>query len=211
MNKLISAALLSGVLCLAAKADLVMYEFEGQVTSALYTNIAIGTSVHYTFGVDIDAMGFIDMIDPNRLDVYEPDYNAGAYFADYFYSDFIGDLVLPINDQIPVMEFHDARSVTSNYQPDQVYFVGGTNTNYVQVCRSGASSINDLQIGDEVYGYEDSYFTSSTGLYPAVSSYLTLVSITHADVPEPGILSLLATGLFGIGSLSFIRRRKQVV
>jgi len=171
---------------------------DGAGIIAATTDLALGSTISYTFLVDFDQPASETYYSGTTF-VF-PDY-SGDY--DYFYIDLIGTGEIESTGA-----FKNKPTDGSEYNLGMVYPEGSsyrtdawTDSDDDEVYLYKGSDIHMWQIGDDGFTI-DERATDSTGTLSIVKgTNLTLVSVSPAAVPVPPAIILGMVGLLGVGGL----------
>jgi hypothetical protein len=213
MKKILYSILVFGALQVSAKADLMYYTFEGNVTFSTVSEIVVGTKTTYVFGVDFDAQGLYDYLNPSRPDSlftdYKEDINNLGRTVDYVYVDVVGQTLLSDENDRDVYEYNFGASIDffdNSKLPDRNFLFGGQQYSNVQVY-TPLYSLDKWEIGTNVIGFEQS-LNASTNRLNRLYSNLTLTSISsNYSVPEPSVIFLMIAGILGLSGYHLFNRK----
>ncbi len=188
-----------------AQAVTMYYTFEGTVTGASdaagavdNAGLSVGSTVTYTFLVDLDADGAITL--NNGADF---NYTDSAY-ADFLYSDYVsGDALEQIDGGIYDSGYSIAE-YNLGYELSDVdfgYLIGNSQDDLLLLY--SYLGVSDWAEGDTIYGYN--YAFDSNGAFSYLYANLTLTDISPVSVPEPSTLLLFGAGMLGL--IAFRRRQ----
>jgi hypothetical protein len=213
MKRLVAALFFLSLCIHSATADLMVYDFFGTVTLSNSDYITVGSEVHYFFEINFDEQAF-SRIDDVRTYVNDTTlhYLRGDASVDYFYADFIGTYSLP-----DLMSYDDNTERNIGQSTDYLwapndYGVLKGGQHHHPIVLTAYATVGSWDIGQEVTGVE---YSNSGGKSLRVESILKLESIRAPapqarpiSVPEPSTISMLISGLLGLGGCGLLRRKK---